>query len=324
MLFLAFLGFFGSTSPSPVAAALLTARTLVGTVSPSSLALSISSAPSASAVSVSAPKNTPFVSSSHSDSSQTPKLSNITDPDVGYTYGNVVVINNCDYPLYLRSVGAWYLKGFRNVQNPAVSWGTPEDDYINTIGPGNTHTESYRVTASCPNAKVNNVSMGQYCPQQDKLGGQAVSMKVAKSKETWQNILQIEYALFQNPDRGDKFRRLDYDISLLNCATPPVENITDITATAEDHVQKVAQCAGYDGGIAVSFSNNTLPSNSPSKGGNGTKTNCPPIWCDGKEKCMMIYMWDRTRDKEASLACEEEFYGNMTVDLCATKGPNAR
>jgi hypothetical protein len=47
---------------------------------------------------------------------------------------------------------------------------------------------------------------------------------------------------------------------------------------------------------------------------------CPPIYCDSKSKCFMIYTFDRTRRQESTFTCEKEYFGDLTLDLCAAEG----
>lgn len=129
----------------------------------------------------------------------------------------------------------------------------------------------------------------------------------------------MEYALYRNPATGDAFKRLYYDVSLLDCANPRVMDltgqgfvgggeITDFNATAGMHAQKLALCPGYEGGVSVTFS------------GDENGEVCPPIYCDGVEKCFMIYTFDRTRPQESSFTCEKEYRGDLRLDLCAERG----
>jgi len=123
-----------------------------------------------------------------------------------------------------------------------------------------------------------------------------------------QEITQLEYALYQNPHVPKlKYKQLNYDISLLNCATTD-PSITDFNATPEMHAKKQELCPGYVGGVAVTFS------------ADEDGKICPPIYCDGKNKCFMIYTFDRTRLQESSFTCTEEYKGDLTLDLCVGNG----
>jgi hypothetical protein len=149
----------------------------------------------------------------------------------------------------------------------------------------------------------------EYCADEDKAAGQGVTLKISRSRRVDTDITQLEYFLFQNPRAGDMFRRLHYDISLLDCGD--VDGITDTTATDEQHKVKVARCPGYDRGLAVAFTNDSMA------------TKCQPIYCDGGRQCPWIYTWDPwwTRMNDARIACEEEYYGNMHLSLCVNRYP---
>lgn len=84
--------------------------------------------------------------------------------------------------------------------------------------------------------------------------------------------------------------------------------VTDFDATADMVAKKRDSCPGYDGGVAVTFS------------GDEKGDICPPIYCDGKSKCFMIYTFDRTRPQESSFTCEKEYRGDLRLDLCAENG----
>jgi hypothetical protein len=238
--------------------------------------------------------------------SQTHLGSNASARENGEDYGNVIIRNHCKETLYLASVGVHPLGGFRD---DSKGWGTPEDEIRHQLEPGSTYTEPYRITCPIP---VNN-SHG-YCSTYDTLYGQGVSMKIGRTNISTE-ILQIEYALVKNPMRVPPatFQRLEYDISLLDCGDPHVMPnafggqvaITDALATPDNHKVKVDNCPGYQNGISVSF---------PAQP-RGQK--CKSINCDGKSKCSDIYTFDRTRPEEASFSCEEEYKGDMVVDLCA-------
>jgi hypothetical protein len=260
-------------------------------------------------------------------------------PD-GADYGRVVIINNCDKALNVRSEGAHKLGGLRDGKDQR-GWGTEEDRIPHRIDPGVNYTEPFRLTCPLP---ADNANATGYCADHDKLYAQGPSMKVSladaappKAGEPI-NILQVEYALVKNPFRGDKFWRLDYDISLLDCANPMnypdiysvnlpqpvavaglpapsqvpytpsfrnVSTLTDVAATVKDHEFKIDKCPGYVNGVTVSFPGDT------------EKKKCQTIDCDGKSTCMSIYTFDRTREGEPSKACREEYRGDMVVHLCA-------
>ncbi|CAI6335144.1 unnamed protein product [Periconia digitata] len=221
-----------------------------------------------------------------------PNLPALKILDDGNRYGNVIIVNNCEEQLYLHSVGAWYVNG------------TSGDDDTTILAPNATHSEPYRVT--CFDKKNGNWD----CEAQNKLGGQGVSIKLSRNDKDWSNVAQIEYALGMNPENGDHFKRLYYDISFLDCGAPEDIFIKDSTAKTEQNQKKLDQCPGYKGGVSVMFD------------GDSNGTNCMPIWCDSDMQCPMVYMWDRTRPKEASFQCEREYRANMRVELCANRGQN--
>ncbi|KAJ4303379.1 hypothetical protein N0V90_002272 [Kalmusia sp. IMI 367209] len=244
-----------------------------------------------------------------------PKATNLKIPDDGYKSGNVTVFNNCPYFVNLRSVGGRYLNGSRNA---TTGWEAVEDKIPVLISPGENFTEPFRTSGGC-----NYTGAPPYCPDEDKLAGQGISMKIAKGYSVDNSIMQFEYTLYQNPRiiPLKTFKKLIYDVSLLDCGQPMVNGtlangtkglvpaiVTDFNATTAMHDQKVRECPGYDGGVAVTFSTDE-------KG-----YNCPPIYCDGKSKSFMIYTWDKSRDKESTFTCEREYHGNMRLDLCATRG----
>lgn len=147
-----------------------------------------------------------------------------------------------------------------------------------------------------------------YCPGEDKLAGQAVSIKISRSNDPAdQNITQLEYALYQNPSTHDTFKRLYYDVSLLDCGAPDIA-VTDFNATAAMFARKVEVCPGYAGGVAVTFS------------GEEEGNVCPPVYCDGESRCFMVYTFDRTRRQESSFTCEKEYRGDLRLDLCVKEG----
>ncbi|KAF2853855.1 hypothetical protein T440DRAFT_465606 [Plenodomus tracheiphilus IPT5] len=218
-------------------------------------------------------------------------------PEVGGDYGNVTIRNNCNNTLYLFSVGAWTLNGPRTND----SWNAYQDDLMQIMKPNETYTEPFRTT--CP--LMNNVTT-KYCEDYDKLRGQGVSIKISKNTSI-ADILQLEYALVQNPLQNATYHQLIYDVSLLDCADPGINaTITDATATAADQLNKVNTCPGYQGGLSVTFD--------PDPRANV----CKPIQCTGEESpvCPDIYNFDRTRKGEATMACREKYEGNMILDLC--------
>jgi hypothetical protein len=167
------------------------------------------------------------------------------------------------------------------------------------------YTQLISNTATDP--KTSKPLTAGYCMNEDKLAGQGVAIKIARGSVPEKgNVLQLEYALVKDPNRGptgDKTHRINYDISLLDCG-PEYADISDFSATTQQHLEKVEQCPGYNSGLSLTFNNDT------------EAENCPPTFCNGVDKCYMAYLWDRTRMGESSLSCETEYWGNMTLDLC--------
>lgn len=218
-------------------------------------------------------------------------------PEEGGKYGNVVLRNNCKNKLYLWSVGAWPLHGPRTND----SWNAYEDDLMQIMNPNETHTEPFRIT--CP--PTGDITTG-YCLDHDKLRGQGVSIKVSNNARIT-DILQLEYALVQNPLQNATYPQLTYDVSLLDCADPGLDSsTTDATATTADQQDKVTTCPGYQNGLSVTFD--------PDPGAHV----CKPIYCTGNESpvCTQIYNFDRTRKEEATMMCTNKYEGNMILDLC--------
>lgn len=212
--------------------------------------------------------------------------------DRGPEYGGIWIKNSCNYNVYFRSEGAW----------------ERDDDHsedINPIYAGETHYEVYRQTCPKP-PEHSDMKIPPNCPELNKMEGQGISIKITDDSKNLSNILQLEYALVQNPQRHDNFVRLDYDISLLNCAVPR-DNITDIQAAADEALnrKKIEGCPGYHDGLGLWFDNHEL---------------CRPIFCDGVTYCDGVYNYDKTREGEMSLACHNEYRGDMHFELCAGNG----
>ncbi|KAH3969207.1 hypothetical protein HBI52_015670 [Parastagonospora nodorum] len=310
---------------------------------PSATRLSVSYTPTTLATaSSSTAQNAVTASAAQSQraGSPTPSLLNHTEVffwgvEEGQNYGNAVVVNHCKIPMFLSSVGSHRLGGFRDANNDSTSWGTKPEEDIHPIKAGETYTEPYRTTC----AIYVNSTKPSYCWPEDKLGGQGISIKISADEHNFTNILQFEYALVRNPLRGDSYRRLDYDISLLDCGNPlvytqeykvyiptsstsgaiavstatgvahidgyrDVSQLTDAKATNEDHTLKVKYCPGYEGGLNVTFSN-------------APNATCPHLICDGKQVCKDIYTFDRSREGEATKACNEVYHGDIVLHLCA-------
>lgn len=217
--------------------------------------------------------------------------------DEGARLGNVKIVNNCGETLYMMSVGSRELGGNSGGHH------APKDWEIITLAPDSLYTEPYRTVCFTHPSNA-------YCADEDKLGGQGVSIKIAASNDNWSDVTQIEYNLVKNTDGRDDFYRLNYDISLLDCGRPDWD-ATDATATNAEHQLKLEKCPGYRGGISVNFDSD--PSHE----------NCMPLQCDGKQRCPQMYLWDRTRGGEASVDCSREYRGDMRVELCADRGKNA-
>jgi hypothetical protein len=269
-----------------------------------------------------------------------PSASQHPKESLGPNLGNVVLKNHCSKTLYARSEGGHKLNGPRDINDPKVNWGTAEDLIKHTIPPGETYTEPYRSTCAIP---LNNTR--GYCWAEDKLYGQGVSLKISENDTVDGDITQVEYALVDDPHRPDHgFMRLEFDVSLLDCANPMlypqiykvnvpippgaaatqpsdivhhaewrnVTELTDQSASDTDHNFKVEKCPGYQSGVTLTFPNDTAGI-------------CPPIKCDGVNKCFDIYTFDRTREGEASKSCTKEYKGDTVVDFCAgNKGKKLR
>jgi hypothetical protein len=276
------------------------------------------------------PSNRPALNATVTDppsASHPPSSASGSSPAQGADFGNVVFKNKCSLPLYFRSEGAWPLYSFRDIAISFVNWVTANDSTVHAIAPGSTSTEPYRVTCPIPT----NWTRG-YCWSHDKLYGQGVSMKISYN-EASSDVPQFEYALSDDLNRpGHRFQRLEYDVSLLDCANPlvypklfkvnvppPVDASADIVQVAGwrdatalmdeamsdgDHKIKMEKCPGYQGGITVSF---------PSYKEGVRKL----IKCDDVKKCFDIYTFDRTREVEASMSCETEYKGDTVVEFCA-------
>jgi hypothetical protein len=247
--------------------------------------------------------------------------------EVGREYGKIVINNGCSEDLVVMSIGAWPLGGNRTKiddTSPIVAphngrWNAWREDIQHAIASGASHKEPFRVT--CPNVE----GAEEYCADYDKLRGQGVSLKIFTAANP-SEALQFEYALVQNPLDELPYHKLNYDVSLLDCADPldhaslygidfSAENhreITDQSMSAEDRKHKADLCPGYKGGLKVSFQ--------AEDGCDGDV--CEPIDCNGEDWCK-IYFFQRTRDGEPSLSCGGEFRGDVVLDLCvANAGAN--
>ncbi|KAF1963547.1 hypothetical protein CC80DRAFT_370740, partial [Byssothecium circinans] len=169
-------------------------------------------------------------------------------PDNGSAWGYWNFNNHCPEPINLWSVGVWNLHGRRENGDPM---GTEEEQTMHPIPAGGRYAEPMRVT--CP--RINNNIETMYCAPEDKLAGQGVAFKLATTNISAPDILQIEYALVKDPERGgppgDTFHRLNYDVSLLDCGSR--DNISDFNATPQQYKDKADACPGFQGGLSVTF-----------------------------------------------------------------------
>lgn len=207
---------------------------------------------------------------------------NSNSGDRGPGYGNVMIINSCPYDLYMHSQGAYEL-----YHNEA------KGQELKNLPSGETYSEYYRET--CPFSGCNGM---------DKEPGQGIALKISFEDQQFHFISQFEYSLQQNPIRDD-FPRLDFDVSLVDCGR--IDSVTDIEAEEDDWYtqNKVTECPGYENGFAVWFDDHTI---------------CRPVYCDGVHYCDGVYNYDRTRAGEMSLACDQEYIGNMYIELCVGNG----
>jgi hypothetical protein len=88
----------------------------------------------------------------------------------------------------------------------------------------------------------------------------------------------------------------------------PDRIIIDTSATATEHAKKVEKRSGYQGGVAVSF-----PADKEGKV-------CKGFTCDGGKMCGDTYVFDRSREGEASKMCGWVYEGDMIVNLCVGNG----
>lgn len=218
--------------------------------------------------------------------------------DPGKAYGSLYVINSCKHDMIARSVGAYD----QNSSRDAVEFAIPA---------GLTYYEGFRETIPISKAEAEEMVKTHNPPidtASGKMKGQGVSFMINSPNNTdWGNgITQLEYSLIQNPENGDKFKRLWYDVSLLNCAVPKA-TVSDADASKDHKLnqKKVDGCPGYQNGIAMWTSD---------------PESCRPIYCDGVQYCESIYNYDKTRPDEASFQCTKEYRGNLYVELCAGNG----
>jgi hypothetical protein len=186
-----------------------------------------------------------------------------TISEFGQEYGNLIFRNYCPETLHLFSIGVRRLGGYRK---ESEGYGTPEDNVSHHIAHGETYIEPYRIT--CPDVP----GKDKYCLFMDKVAGQGVAIKISRNENVPSgDVFQFEYALVKEPKRagvGDKFYRMNYDISLLDCAR--AYDVTDVSDTGVQHAEKMKTCPEYGNGVAVSFDKDP------------DTTNCPPIYCAGE------------------------------------------
>lgn len=218
--------------------------------------------------------------------------------DPGNEIGSLYIINSCKSHMKARSVGAY-------------SQNSSRDAFEFLIPAGNTYYEAFRETIPVSKAEAEEM-VNTHKPLIDsasgKMKGQGISFMVTTPNNTdWgHSITQFEYSLIQNPENSDAFRRLWYDVSLLNCAEPEtIVSDGDASLNRKLNQEKVDECPGYQNGIAMWTSD---------------PESCRPIYCDGVQYCESIYNYDKTRTDEASFQCTEEYRGNLFVELCAGNG----
>jgi hypothetical protein len=219
------------------------------------------------------------------------------DVDRGKDYGNVVIVNNCDQDMHLQSVGSWEKMGNAN----KLVNGVDPEGVVHTIPAHGEYREPYREL--CPNAAAA-VPGTNVCLSLQKMRGNGASLKISVSKGP-NGVTQLEYALVQEPE--DNFPRLNFDVSLLDCAQPEQAGVTDLQASTDQGLvtKKIAGCPGYEKGLAVWFDDHAI---------------CRPIYCDSANYCDAIYNYDRTRRGEMSLRCSKEYHGNFHFELCVENG----
>jgi hypothetical protein len=205
----------------------------------------------------------------------------------------VIITNWCQYDIYYTIAGPWKVteEGAKNRQVTLIE------------ANGGVVQQKYFI--SCPLPLGCNGCKPAICKTTGQLAGAGVSIKFMDETQNVSNMLQLEYTLISNPNRGDDFLRLDYDISLLDCAR--IDNVTDAMAMKSKQLNnhKVSGCPGYQNGLALWYDDSTI---------------CRPVYCDGLSYCDGIYNYDRTRIGEMSLACDQPYDGDMHFELCVGNG----
>jgi hypothetical protein len=173
-----------------------------------------------------------------------------SDLDQGYQYGSVIFKNWCDYDIYIRSVGAWERPGEFSEDNDRSMI------YV-TVPAGGSYHEAYRQSCPRPSSHASKIPPPT-CESLRKMEGQAPCFKISNTTEGPENIVQLEYALIKNPERHDNFIRLDYDVSLLNCAQIAGLSEKQVAANPELTRKKFAECPGIRAGLALWFDDTDL------------------------------------------------------------------
>ncbi|KAJ4303380.1 hypothetical protein N0V90_002273 [Kalmusia sp. IMI 367209] len=205
--------------------------------------------------------------------------------DPGEEDASLYIINRCKEDLFAMSVGAWRRGNDRN-----------QIEY--TIPSGSIYHEALRETIFHSNHSLNGTDYS------GKEIGQGSVIKITRPPKNYShNVLQLEYAIGKNTET---FKKLWYDISLLDCAKTTAL-VTDVQASQDDNYnqKKIDSCPGYQNGIAMWTSD---------------YKHCPPIYCDGVQFCDGIYNYDRSRENESTKSCDQEYRGNLYVELCAGNG----
>ncbi|KAF2634540.1 hypothetical protein P280DRAFT_238349 [Massarina eburnea CBS 473.64] len=220
--------------------------------------------------------------------------------DPGPDIGSVHIQNSCDETFLAVSVGAW----------PNATDKSGAEFQIAAHGE---YQEPFRETVYMSReeeaSKYGGVG-GHYDPISGKMFNQGISIKFTTAPQNYSSkTLQLEYALIKNTVRGDNFLRINYDVSLLDCAVPPKEQkkMTDVQSSQELewNQKKIDGCPGYQKGFAMWFDDSS---------------NCRPIYCDGQSFCDGVYNYDKSRVNESSFECSKEYRGILHFELCAGNG----
>lgn len=213
--------------------------------------------------------------------------------DTGHQRGSVNIENGCLEPLYVWSVGARRMGGPRE-ENSVGGLSTPCDEQRVTLEPGASFQDPYRTVCYKGNNSL------QYCPNEDKMANQGVSITISRSPELASDILQFEYELVQEPDFN--YQRFKYDVSLLDCGR--VQNTTSQISNGNNGNRQ--GCSAYNDGLSVTFD------------GHGSSL-CPWITCNPGEGCRSN---DKSWPQEPGLVCDQELRGNVTLRFCGGNRSN--